>query len=67
MLYVADVEDVKNGKVTDVYFVKTLDILKKKGIDRWVRAEFIVKRLPEGIPWAVFCRARRGVEYPQGT
>ncbi|MCX5798178.1 MAG: nicotinate phosphoribosyltransferase [Proteobacteria bacterium] len=53
MLYVADFEDIKKGKVTDVYFVKTMEILKKKGIDKWVRAEFIVKRLPEGIPWAV--------------
>jgi nicotinate phosphoribosyltransferase len=54
MFDVADFEDIKKGKVTDVYFVKTLDILKKKGIDKWVRAEFIVKRLPENIPWAVF-------------
>lgn len=54
MFYVADFEDIKKGKVTDVYFVKTMEILKKKGIDKWVKAEFIVKRLPEGIPWAVF-------------
>jgi nicotinate phosphoribosyltransferase len=53
MFYVADFEDIKKGKVTDVYFVKTMEILNKKGIDKWVRAEFIVKRLPEGIPWAV--------------
>ncbi len=54
MLYVADFDDIKQGKVTDVYFTRTLEILKKKGIDKWVRAEFIVKRLPENIPWAVF-------------
>jgi nicotinate phosphoribosyltransferase len=54
MFFVADFEDIKAGKVTDVYFVRTLEILKKKGIDKWVRAEFIVKRLPENIPWAVF-------------
>jgi nicotinate phosphoribosyltransferase len=54
MFFVADFEDIKTGKVTDVYFERTLEILKKKGIDKWVRAEFIVKRLPENIPWAVF-------------
>jgi len=54
MFYVADFEDIKKGRITDVYFVKTMDILKKKGIDKWVRAEFIVKRLPEGKSWAVF-------------
>jgi len=54
MFFIADFDDIKKGKVTDLYFTKTLEILKKKGIDRWVRAEFIVKRLPENIPWAVF-------------
>ncbi len=54
MFFIADFDDIKKGRVTDLYFTKTLEILKKKGIDRWVRAEFIVKRLPENIPWAVF-------------
>lgn len=54
MFFVAKFEDIKKGKVTDVYFVHTLEILKKKGIDKRVKAEFMVKRLPEGDPWAVF-------------
>jgi nicotinate phosphoribosyltransferase len=54
MSHVAGFEDIKQGKLADVYFVRALEILKKKGIDKWVRAEFIVKRLPENIPWAVF-------------
>ncbi|HOJ42943.1 MAG TPA: hypothetical protein PK800_02375, partial [Syntrophorhabdaceae bacterium] len=54
MFYTANFDDIKKGKITDVYFVNTMEILKKKGIDKWVKAEFIVKRLPEGIPWAVF-------------
>ncbi|MCX8111349.1 MAG: hypothetical protein N3D15_08900, partial [Syntrophorhabdaceae bacterium] len=54
MFYVADFEDIKKGRITDVYFVKTMEILKKRGIDKWVKAEFIVKRLPEGKSWAVF-------------
>jgi nicotinate phosphoribosyltransferase len=55
MIYHASVDDIKKGKVTDVYFVRTMEVLERKGIDRWVRAEFIVKRLPDNIPWAVFC------------
>ncbi|MDD5243870.1 MAG: nicotinate phosphoribosyltransferase [Syntrophorhabdaceae bacterium] len=54
MFFVADLDDIKKGKVTDVYFERTLEILKKKSIDKWVRAEFIVKRLPDNIPWAIF-------------
>jgi nicotinate phosphoribosyltransferase len=55
MLYVANVDDIKQGKLTDVYFQRTYEILKKKGVDRWVRAEFVVKRFPENIPWGVLC------------
>jgi len=54
MFFVANLDDIKKGKVTDVYFERTLEILKKKNIDKWVRAEFIVKRLPDNIPWAIF-------------
>lgn len=55
MIFCASPEDIKKGKITDVYFVRTMEVLKRKGIDKWVRAEFIVKRLPDNIPWAVFC------------
>lgn len=54
MFYVADLDIIRSGKVTDAYFVRTLEILKKKGIDKHVKAEFIVKRFPENAPWAVF-------------
>ena len=54
MAHTAAFGDVKQGRLADVYFARTLEILKKKGIDKWVRAEFIAKRLPENVPWAVF-------------
>jgi len=53
MLHIADFDDIKAGKVTDVYFVRTLEILKAKGIDKRVRAEVIAKTLPDGWQWAV--------------
>jgi nicotinate phosphoribosyltransferase len=46
--------DIKQGKITDVYFTRTMEVLKSRGIDKWVRAEFIVKQFPGNIPWAVF-------------
>lgn len=30
MFFVANFEDIKKGKITDVYFVKTMEILKKR-------------------------------------
>ncbi|HHN64302.1 MAG TPA: nicotinate phosphoribosyltransferase [Nitrospirae bacterium] len=54
MFHVADPEDILNGKITDVYFERTLRILRAKGINPVVKAEFIAKSLPDGWPWAVF-------------
>jgi nicotinate phosphoribosyltransferase len=62
MFYVAEPDEIRKGKITDVYFVHTLEIMKKKGIDKKVRAEFVVKRLPKGIPWAVFTGLEEVVE-----
>jgi len=53
MFHIAKPEDIKNGRTTDVYFARTLEILKKKGVDKRVRAEFFAKKLPENWMWAV--------------
>ena len=51
-LFTADFDDIRSGKVTDVYFERTLKILEAKGIRKNVRAEFAAKSLPGG--WGVF-------------
>ena len=48
MFHTADPDDVKAGRITDVYFERTMEVLKAKGVDRRVRAEFIAKSLPDG-------------------
>ena len=53
MFHIADPRDVKDGKITDVYFVRTMELLKAKKIDKWVKAEFIAKRFPEDYGWGV--------------
>lgn len=52
--HVAKPEDVLSGQVTDVYFERSLRVLKAKGVNPVVRAEFIAKSFPDGWPWAVF-------------
>ncbi|MEW6001614.1 MAG: nicotinate phosphoribosyltransferase [Nitrospirota bacterium] len=54
MFHTADPGDIIDGKITDVYFERTLKILKVKGINPVVKAEFIAKSLPDEWPWAVF-------------
>lgn len=51
--HVASEEEILQGKVTDVYFLRAKEILKKKKIHRRVKAEFVVKKFPEGWPYGV--------------
>jgi len=53
MFHIAEPKDIKAGKLTDVYFVRTMEVLKAKKIDKWVKAEFIAKRFPEDYGWGI--------------
>lgn len=53
MFHIAEEKEIIEGKVTDVYFQRTLEILNKKDINPTVKAEFVVKNLPEEWSWAV--------------
>ncbi len=49
-------EEIKRGGTTDIYFVRTNEVLKAKGLNRTgVVAEVTVGGLPEGWPWGVIC------------
>src|SRR5436190_1438894 len=65
--YIATSEEIKAGKTTDVYFLRTLDILKKAGKDRTsVFAEVTAGNLPSGWPWGVLCGVEEAVHLLQG-
>ena len=53
MFHAATEEDVIRGDVTDVYFTRTVEILRKNNIDKKVRAELVVKSLPENYHWGI--------------
>ena len=62
MFHIADAKAIKSGQVTDVYFARTMEILKAKGVKKRVRAEFFAKTLPDGWDWGVLA----GVEEVAG-
>jgi len=64
--HTADPEDIKAGRITDVYFARTMQVLKAKGIDKRVRAEFIAKSLPDGWAWAVFAGLEEAAHLLEG-
>lgn len=50
----ASTDEILSGQTADVYFERTLEILRKNDLNPHVRAEFAVKGLPNNMPWAVF-------------
>jgi nicotinate phosphoribosyltransferase len=53
MFHTAEPKEILEGKITDVYFDRTLKILKAKKMNKRVKAEFIAKNLPDNWPWAL--------------
>ncbi|MGZ3539373.1 MAG: nicotinate phosphoribosyltransferase [Thermodesulfobacteriota bacterium] len=53
MFHTATPKEIREGKLTDIYFVRTMEVLKAKKIDKWVKAEFIAKRFPEDYEWGI--------------
>ncbi|MEO2151117.1 MAG: nicotinate phosphoribosyltransferase [Thermococcus sp.] len=51
--YIAHEEDIKAGKTTDVYFIRTRKILTEKGIHKKVFADVTTTSLPNGWKWGV--------------
>ena len=50
--HIASEEEIKEGKTTDVYFIRTREILERVGVKKKVYAEFTVMNPP--YPWVVF-------------
>lgn len=64
--HTAGEEDIRQGRVTDVYFKRTLEVLEAKGLDRTVRAEFFAKKLPVPYGWGVFAGAEELARLMEG-
>jgi len=53
--YVSD-EEIKNGETTDIYFVRTKEVLEAKGLEKkHVIAEVTSGELPGKWPWGILC------------
>ncbi|MCA6213388.1 nicotinate phosphoribosyltransferase [Thermococcus bergensis] len=51
--YIAHEDDIKSGKTTDVYFIRTKKVLEEKGIHKKVFADITTTSLPKGWKWGV--------------
>ncbi len=65
MFYIASPEDIIAGRTTDVYFVRTVEVLKTANLaETRVRAEFHASTLP--YKWALFTGLREVIEVLKG-
>jgi nicotinate phosphoribosyltransferase len=62
MIYILSEEEIREGKVADIYFMRTKEILEARGIKRNVVAEVYTKSLPAGWKWAVFAGLEEVIE-----
>ncbi|MGC8575692.1 MAG: nicotinate phosphoribosyltransferase [Caldisericum sp.] len=63
-MFIASEKEIKEGLTTDVYFTRTEEILKKKGINNNVVADFTVQGLK--YPWGVFVGLPEVIEVLEG-
>ncbi len=60
-------EEIKNGFITDIYFIRTKEILERDGLDRTiVAAEITVSSLPSSYSWFVFAGLREVLKLLEG-
>ena len=65
--YIASEEEIKAGRITDIYFERTKAILKKKGLeDVKVRMEIHTGSLPSGYRWAVYVGLEEALNLLEG-
>lgn len=61
-IYVLSVDDIRKGIATDIYFIRSREILEKSGLcDTLVRYELHCYGLPRNYKWAVYTGVEEGL------
>ena len=66
MFHTAGDREIKEGEITDQYFVRTLQILKAKGINKRVVAEVTLKGTPGDWSWGVLAGIEEAASLLEG-
>lgn len=53
MFHMADADDIKKGRLTDIYFKRAEEILKATGKNPLVKTEIFLKGFPNGYKWGI--------------
>ncbi len=65
--YIACEDEIKSGKTTDIYFLRTVDIIKKHGYeDTNVSMEISTGKLPYGFSWGILAGTKEVINLLEG-
>jgi nicotinate phosphoribosyltransferase len=62
MFHIASEDDIKKGRLTDIYFKRTEEILKVKKKNPVVKAEVSLKNFPQGYKWGVLAGIEESIK-----
>ncbi len=65
--HLAGQDDIKAGRVADVYFNRTVQILRARGVETRAKAEIRVKSLPAGWDWGILAGIEEAAHLLQGV
>jgi len=66
-MHTATWEQIKRGEVSDVYFARTVEVMRKAGIERHVAMEVRAASLPPRCGWAVFAGLEEALALLEGV
>ena len=64
--FTASDDQIQSGSVTDIYFLRTKQVLEARGLNKRVRVEVVAKGLPAGYEWAVCAGLEDGLHLLDG-
>jgi len=64
--HLASQEEIKTGQVTDVYFNRTVQILRARGVRTRVKAEVYLKSLPGDWAWGILAGIEEAAHLLEG-
>lgn len=67
MFHIADEDDIKKGRLTDIYFERTEKILKKLGKNPVVKAEVFLKGFPKNYNWGILAGIEEAIKLLSGV
>ncbi|MFN3422428.1 MAG: nicotinate phosphoribosyltransferase, partial [Armatimonadota bacterium] len=66
MRFIATPEDLKSGRLTDVYFERTVQVLRATGIKKHVVMEVRATHLPRNYEWGIFVGVEEALHLLEG-